>query len=245
MRFTVYAFSTIPDLETARKNFKLDDLSDEDVTKVLFHQRKQQTGHSEVLNWDQLKIASVSLLHHTAGHTEISTHSLADAEEAGLIRLFFEKLDTGATMVSWNGNNRDLPLLYFRCMKHRISDGGYWNAARDGQPAHVALREHFAPASVEVPDLDTMAQRLHFPGMLGRSDDGVWDAYLAGENAEIGRHSELCALNTYLLALQLFALRGELDAAEADGASDRLHDLLEGGRDPGREAFLDAWGESS
>ena len=60
MRFSVFALSAVPDLPTARRILGLDDLDDKSVTKVLFHQRKQQAGAPERLGWNQQMIASMT-----------------------------------------------------------------------------------------------------------------------------------------------------------------------------------------
>lgn len=242
MRFTVYAFSVIPDLETARKNFDLHNLSDKDVAKVLFHQRKQQTGHSEALNWDQLQIASLSLVHYSLDYVDMITYSLKDQDEPELINTFYNALGMSGHMVSWDGNSRSLPLLHFRCMKHRISDNAYWNSVRQGEQLHVDLSEMIAPDRVEMPPLDAMAKRFHFPGMLGANDDTVWDAYLRSDFSEVARQSDLRALNTYLIALEVFALRGDMSFADAARARIKLREHLKRDRDQrGHAAFMQNW----
>jgi predicted PolB exonuclease-like 3'-5' exonuclease len=245
MRFTVYAFSTVPDLETARKNFGLHDLSDKDVAKVLFHQRKQHTGHSESLNWDQQMIASVSLVKSSLDYVDMATYSLADSGESNLIDWFYKAMGMSGRMVSWDGNTRSLPLLHFRCMKHRISNSAWWDGVTSGQQLHVDLRELIAPAGVEAPPLDAMARRFHFPGMLGASEDAVTDAYLANDFAEVTRYSDMQALNTYLLALEVLALRGEMSYADAARARLKLRAYLERHADkPTPSAFLANWDET-
>jgi len=243
MRFTVYAFSPIPDVATARKNFQLEDLSEKQVGKVLYHQRKQRTGHSEALNWDQLQIASVSLVHHSLDYLDMSSHTLGEMPESDLIHRVHNALGRSSQLVSWNGASDALPLLHFRCMKHRISDAAYWQAIRDGQRVHVDLRETLLPQTAEAPSLASLARRFHYPGMLGEDVDSVWEAYLEGDYEAIARYSDYLALNTYLLALQVFSLRGEMSHADAARARLKLRQyLVDGSPTPARyESFLAAW----
>lgn len=243
MRFTVFAFSTIPDIETARKNFQLEDLGDKEVAKVLFHQRKQRTGHSEKLNWDQLQIVSVTLATYAVDSVEIDTHTQLELPEPGLIEKLYAALEVSGRLVSWNGNVDALPLLHFRCMKHQLAYPGYWRAARNGRQPHTDLRDRLAPSTTEVPPLDALARRFHYPGMLGQSMDTVWEAFLGDDWREIARFSDYRALNTYLLALDLMTLHGEMTQKDAARARAMLRDYLEKHAEmkPYHSAFLDAW----
>ncbi|MGA0938127.1 MAG: hypothetical protein ACO3SM_09085, partial [Sedimenticolaceae bacterium] len=76
MRFSTFSVSVLPDIETARHNHNLDGLSDKDVGNVLFHQRKQRTGDSEVLPWHQLRIAAITCIDYNQGEVSLTTQSL-------------------------------------------------------------------------------------------------------------------------------------------------------------------------
>lgn len=245
MRFTVYAFSTIPDLETARRNFDLPDLSDKDVAKVLFHQRKQHTGHSETLNWDQLQITSISMVHYSPDEVSLESLGLPDYQESQMIGAFFESLARSGQMVSWGGETHWLPLLDFRCMKNGISDNGYWRA-RNGDPQqHIDIQALMVPAGVEIPPLDGFARRFDYPGMLGVTDDQVWDAYLAGQFDLSVTYSDYQALNAFLLALRVLALRGGVSASDVGRAHNQLHEYLNASSSSRRyKDFLESWGHA-
>ena len=80
MRFSTFSVSVLPDIETARHNHNLDGLSDKDVGNVLFHQRKQRTGDSEVLPWHQLRIAAITCIDYNQGEVSLTTQSLETRE---------------------------------------------------------------------------------------------------------------------------------------------------------------------
>jgi len=242
MRFTVFSFAPIPDIATARDNFDLHDLSDKDVAKVLFHQRKQKTGHSELLTWDQLQIASISLVHYSLDYVEMGSHSLQQLAEPQLIHKFYQALAASGQVVSWDGNSLAMPLLHFRCMQHRISHPGYWQALRKGEQVHTDLCEALLGADNSV-SLEDLAQRFRFPGMLGNDLDSVWEGYLAGDYEAVSRYSDYHALNTYLLALEVMSLQGDMSYADAARARKKLRDYLEKDSEPRARYrdFLDAW----
>lgn len=245
MRFTVYAFSTIPDLETARRNFDLPDLSDKDVAKVLFHQRKQQTGHSEALNWDQLQIASISMVHCSTDGVSLESLGQPEYEEPQMIGAFFQALERTGHLVSWGGETHWLPLLDFRCMKNGISDNGYWRARNSDPQQHIDIQALMAPAGIEIPPLDGLARRFDYPGMLGVTGDKVWDAHLAGQFDLSTTYSDYQALNAFLLALRVLALRGKLNASDVERAHNQLREHLNvSSASRCHKDFLENWGNA-
>lgn len=244
MRFTVFSFAPVPDIDTARRNFGLQDLSDADVAKVLFHQRKQKTGHSEQLNWDQLQIASLTLVHHSLDYVQMDSYSLAQNQESDLIDWVHKAISRSGRVITWGGAQLEEPLLHFRCMKHRISYTPYWTARQAGEQVHLDIRR-LLQVEETAPDLrlDDLARRFDLPGMLGQSSDQLTDAWLADDSETLARYADYRALNTYLLALEVLSLRGEISYADRARAQKKLRDYLNNEAKPrARYAdFLATW----
>jgi len=89
--------------------------------------------------------------------------------------------------------------------------------------------------------LDQMSQLLGFPGKLGLSGEGVWDAHIQGRSEDIRNYCETDVVNTYLIYL-----RFELNARPPDargaraGGRDRPRGLALAER-PHLRGYLDAW----
>jgi len=245
MNFTVFAFSYVPDVPTARKNFELDDLTDKEVGKVLFHQRKQRTGQSEDLTWDQQSLASISLVHHSMDYVEFESFSLSNCTEAELIHKFFNALERDGLVVSWDGNRHQIPLLHFRCMKHGISHSGYWEAIKSGQEIHFDLSQWLTPTGTHShsPLINDIARRFHYPGMQGHDADTVWNGLLKNDYEAVSGFSDYKALNSYLIALQIFGLKGDMSYNDSVRARIKLRDHLEKVAQPSSRYtnFLNAW----
>ncbi|MGD8957671.1 MAG: hypothetical protein PVJ03_10065, partial [Chromatiaceae bacterium] len=109
---------------------------------------------------------------------------------------------------------------------------------------HLDLRHWLSPSSDDMPTLDETARRLGLPGLLEATEEGVIEAWLDGRHESARAFSELSALNTYLLALQVFALMGELTGRDQAQVQDQLRAQLGGGQDQHKVAFLDAWSAS-
>ena len=244
MRFSVFAISSVPDTRAARHLFGLHDLDEKSVAKVLIHHRKQQTGSSEVLRWDQCAIASLTLIQHAGGDVRLDSMSLASANERDMLDAFYQAARHVSHMISWNGARYGLPLIHFRSLRHAVSHPGYWQAVREQRDVHLDLRNWLSPSGDDMPALDETARRLGLPGLLETTEDMVTEAWLDGRHESAEAFSELNALNTYLLALRVFGVTGEITGQDQAQAQDRLRAQLGGGEGQHRVDFLSAWSAS-
>ena len=241
MQFTVFALSTVPDTPTTRRLFGLDDLDDKAVSKVLFHRRKQQTGASEVLRWDQRAIASLTLIRHSAKGVRLESLNVHKQSEEALLDVFLHAAWGGDRMVAWNGEDMDLPLVRFRCLKYSIGLPEHWRKGPGETEAHMDIARWLCRSAADQPTMDGIARKLGFPGMLNRSEQTAMDAWLFGSLDEAQAFSDIKALNTYLLALRLFAVRGEITRQESATAAEQLKELLTGDVPGHFSEFVSAW----
>ncbi len=244
MRFSVFALSTVPDTATTRQLFDLDDLDDKSVSKVMFHRRKQQTGSSEKLRWDQRAIASLTLIHHNLDGVKMESLTLADHSEGDMLHAFYRTASQGTRLVSWDGDQTLIPLIHFRSLKHLISYPIYWEACRSGAKIHLDLRSWLSPTTEDRPNIHETARKLGLPGMLGLSDEKVTDDWLKGDIDGVRAFSEILALNAYLLAMRLFSTTGELPRHDSERVTMTLREGLSKRRQSHIDDFLAAWGNA-
>jgi predicted PolB exonuclease-like 3'-5' exonuclease len=144
--------------------------------------------------------------------------------------------------VSWDGALSGLPLVHFRALKHEVSFPAYWQALKGGTDLHLDIRAWLMPPAGDLPGLDETARKLGCPGLLNRSESDVLDAWLQGRHEQVQAYSDIAALNTYLLALRLFLVTGEISHHDKARGQDSLRDLLAGLGEPHLAEFLAAWG---
>ncbi|HET7159708.1 MAG TPA: 3'-5' exonuclease, partial [Burkholderiales bacterium] len=89
--------------------------------------------------------------------------------------------------------------------------------------------------------LDEIAQLLGLPGKLGMDGSQVWDAYLAGQIAEIRNYCETDVVNTYLVFLRFQAMRGAVTSEEYTARCAAVRATLERSAAPHWQAFLSKW----
>ena len=78
--------------------------------------------------------------------------------------------------------------------------------------------------------------------MLSVRADGLSDAWLLKSYADLQAFSDLNAINSYLIALRLFAVTGELNPHDGQRVVERLRDQLGTRAEAHLTAFLAAWG---
>ncbi|OQW90975.1 MAG: 3'-5' exonuclease, partial [Beggiatoa sp. IS2] len=94
----------------------METLSDEEVAKVMFHQRSQETnGQSEMLRPHLQKVIAISAVLRSGERLKVASLGDESATEQDIIQLFFKTIQHYTpTLISWNGSGFDLPVLHYR-----------------------------------------------------------------------------------------------------------------------------------
>ena len=243
MSLAVFAIASVPDTETTRRLFDLHDLDDKAVSKVLFHRRKQQTGSSEDLRWDQRAIVGLSLIRQTRDGVDMQTLAAGDIGERELLEAYYATVTEHDRLLSWDGNDGALPLIGFRSLQHEMYQPGYWSRLQPGD-WHVDLRHWLCPQGDDMPTLDETALKLGFPGMCGIGDKQIYDAWLGREMTPVRMFTDYAVLNTFLIGLRWQLLTGQQTAETVTHYTGNLRDLLQQQGGSHLEAFLSAWSNS-
>ncbi len=255
MNVLVFDIETIPDIDTGRRLYDLDGLSDADIAKIMFHKRREQTGDSEFLRHHLHRVVAISAVLRHNDSLRVWSLGEPDSDEAELIRRFFDGIDKFTpTLVSWNGGGFDLPVLHYRALKHGIAAPRYWDTGDDDRDfkwnnyisryhaRHTDLMDVLAGYQPRAnAPLDEIAQMLGLPGKLGMHGSDVWEQYLGGNIAGIRDYCETDVLNTYLIYLRFELIRSHLAHSAWEAEITRVRSLLAQETKPHLQAFLAAW----
>lgn len=234
MNLIAIALGSVPDVETGRRLHDLGELSDKDAAKVLFHRRKQETGHSEQLRPNQLRLAAMSLVREGEIGPELISHTWQELDEAAMLDSLLASVRGLAQLVSWG--DAALPLIGYRALRHgrQLSQLQRPGGMRDlqaelaqGQPAALA-------------PLHEVAHLLGLPGVTEPRPD-VWEAMLADDPAEVREALDLEALHGYLIALRLARINQQRPQAQIDQAHAALREHLANRPEPYLQRFLQRW----
>ncbi len=249
-----FDIETIPDIEFGRRMWDLDGLSDKDVGSAMTFMRQQQTG-SDFLPLHMQRVVAISVAFRTRDSFRVWTLGDRDADEAEIIRRFFEGVERySPELVSWNGGGFDLPVLNYRALKHGVQAPRYWETGdNDREFRYNNYLSRFHWRHLDLMDvlagfqprgrasLDQMAVMLGFPGKLGMSGDKVWQCWLDGGIDEIRDYCETDVLNTYLVYLRFEFMRGNIDEKGLEKEYELVRSTLSSMDQPHLNEFLSAW----
>ena len=250
----VFDIETIPDTDLGRRLYGVEDLSDEDVGKIMFFKQRQARG-TEFLPIVQHRVVAISVVLRSRDDLHVFTLGDESAPEKEIVQRFFDGLARySPDLVSWNGQGFDLPVLHYRALLHGVNAERYWETGdNDREFRYNNYLSRFHWRHIDLMDvlsgfhpgarasLENTATLLGFPGKLGMSGDKVWARYLEGDLAAIRDYCETDVLNTYLVYLRFQLMRRVLDETGYEAELQRLKAKL---RDSDRahfKQFLEAW----
>lgn len=255
MNVLVFDIETVPDVEGGRRLYDLKDLTDEDVTRVMFNKRRDKAGH-EFLPAHLQQIVAVSAIYRNTSANVFKVWTLGEEQstEKEIIQRFFAGIDKYTPrLVSWNGSGFDLPVLQQRGLIKGVAAPRYWDTGEDDSQfkwnnyisryhmRHVDLMDVLASYNNRAfAPLDEIAVLLGFPGKMGMDGSKVCDAYLNGEIKAIRDYCETDVLNTYLVYLQWLMIKGDLSEQQLLDEQQVVKQELSGSA-PHLQAFLDEW----
>lgn len=239
MTILVFDIETIPDVESGRKLFDLDGLSDEETAQAMFALRRAKVGNDFLPHYLQ-KICAISLFISHGSQIKVWSLGDEDSDEKELISRFFSGIDKHTpTLVSWNGSGFDLPVLHYRSLLHCVAAPTYWEAGENQQAfrwnnylsrfhyRHIDLMDIIAGYQNKAfAPLDDISSMLGFPGKMGMSGSKVWEQYAAGEIKNIRDYCETDVLNTYCVYLRFELIRGNINIDEYQNSIERLKAYL-------------------
>tara|TARA_B100000745_G_scaffold211819_1_gene140355 strand:- start:1090 stop:1869 length:780 start_codon:yes stop_codon:yes gene_type:complete len=256
MNILVFDVETIPDIDSGKKIFNLEGLSDKNAAELMFSHRYQKSnGRTEFLQHYLHKIVTISVVLKT--DDKLSVWSLGDknSTETELLERFFEGIERYTpVIVSWNGSGFDLPVIHYRSLIHGVVAQRYWENGDDDQSfrwnnylsrfhsRHTDLMDVLSGyiTTARAP-LNEIATILGFPGKMGMSGEKVWDCYLNGDIESIRNYCETDALNTYLIYLKYQLMRGRLTNDLYITECQKVCDMLENENKIHLKEFLKVW----
>ena len=251
----VFDIETVPDVETGRALYNLTDLTDDDVAKVLFTKRVQDTNGSDFLPHYLQRIIAISVVLRYGD--SVSVWSLGDIEssEDEILQRFFDGIKkTSPVLVSWNGSGFDLPVIHYRSLKLSVASDIYWDDGEiNSKFKYNNYRNRFHNRHLDLMDilsgyqnrafssLDNVSTMLGFPGKMGVSGGDVWDIYLDGDLKAIRNYCETDVLNTYLVYLQFELIRGNLSKQDVENEHRLLIDHISSLKNNHLIDFVEKW----
>jgi predicted PolB exonuclease-like 3'-5' exonuclease len=155
---------------------------------------------------------------------------MGERSEADLISAFSERLQSlRPTLVSFNGQGFDLPVLRYRAMVNSIPAPGlharaYFKRYDESAIDLCDVLASFSPSKVK---LDELCRVLGLAGKPDGVDGGEVAAFVkAGRVAEVAEYCETDVVNTYRVWLRYELFRGALRPDEFQRSETALADFI-------------------
>lgn len=116
----IFDIETIPDLDTGRLLYKIDELNDDDAMTALIALRHAEAGN-DFMRLPLHKVACLSFLWIEDGNFILRSLSLDKMSESEILNTFLRAFTKKPTLISWNGAGFDLPVLLYRMAHHKIN----------------------------------------------------------------------------------------------------------------------------
>jgi predicted PolB exonuclease-like 3'-5' exonuclease len=233
MKLLSFDIETIPDIHHAKKILDIEADSESEAWEIIKQKRIEKTGHDFMPHYLQ-KIIAISLVFQDREQVKIWSIGEDNESEAEIIQRFFQGIEKyKPTLISWNGQGFDLPVLHYRALLHHIQAPSYWengenfndykwnNYTSRYHARHTDLMDVLAGYQNKAfAPLDDLAHMVGLPGKIGLKGSEVYPAYLRGEINAICEYCESDVLNTYLIYLRFLWMKASISALQ-------YHHLLE------------------
>ncbi|PIE46068.1 MAG: 3'-5' exonuclease [Gammaproteobacteria bacterium] len=250
----VFDIETIPDSDALCQLKGITGLAEDERFELAKLHRRAEVGN-EFMRHHLHKIVAISACVHINGRHKVASLGEVEDDEKVLIEKFFALIDRyRPTLVSWNGNGFDLPVLHYRALFHGISAPTYWDVGHFDnsmkwsnylarfQWRHIDLMDVIAGYQARsTAPLNDIAKLCGFPGKLQTDGAAVLALYQAGKIKAIRDYCETDVLNTYLVYLRFELMRGLLMPQQYDARLADIRNYLIGQSQPHFEEFLAAW----
>ncbi|PID46890.1 MAG: 3'-5' exonuclease [Proteobacteria bacterium] len=224
MNLLILKIAAVPCAEAGRAIYQLGDLSDDGVSKAMMHLQHQKNG-TERLPLNQYQIVAISAV--SIEDDSVGVQILGDEQstEAELLVQLAELLELVPDLVSWNGDEFDLPIIGYRLLKYGIACPAFWkrdSLQEDSIQSLDLMYELSGYSDTAMPSLSDMAKILGLSGEMGLQSIDVLAQYQANNLTIIRQACEVDALNTYLIYLKFLRTSGDLSEADYNALNSQL-----------------------
>ena len=220
----VFDCETIPDVDLIRQNFEVHG-DDREATRIALKEQEEKTG-SAFLPLPFHKVVAISAVIADEFGRFLRVSTIKGESEKEMIEEFLRFIDSkNPRLVSFNGRNFDLPMLFLRALRYNLSCPAFFE--QDNQMVNKSKWDNYRTRFTETFHLDLMDSLSHFgaarglkldlvcqmagiPGKFDVSGEQVLDLYYSGQIEKIKEYCESDTINTYLLFLKYELLKGNL-----------------------------------
>jgi predicted PolB exonuclease-like 3'-5' exonuclease len=214
----VFDCETIPDIDLVKQNYEITQDDDILICEEVFFAQEEKTGSSFLpIPFHKVVTISAVIADDYGNFVKVGTFKGSEEEIISDFFKFIEKQKP--KLISFNGRNFDLPMLFIRALKYNLSLPAYFDNTNKWENYRSRYSENFHIDLIEVLGsygavrglkLDVIAQMAGLPGKFDVHGDEVYKLYFDGEVKKIEEYCESDVLNTYWPWLKYELLKGNI-----------------------------------
>ena len=214
--------ATIPDFELGARIYDLQDLSEEDISRVMFtksRERENDTQPGELGAYMQ-QVLAISVLFQDENGIRIWSAGAPESNEMRLLEdLQILVNEQKPAVVTWNGNRSIFPVLNYRYLSHGIM-APLFSVCTDLMSDLSATDDRNTASLGEVAALCGLARNE------AMSDDDVLSAYFEGNIELIRNNLDLKNINTWLINQRWQMVCGKIGNATLERENQQFKKVL-------------------
>ena len=214
--------ATIPDFELGARIYDLQDLSEEDISRVLFTKSRERENNIQpgVLGAYMQQVLAISVLFQDENGIRTWSAGAPESNEMSLLQAL-QKLvnEQKPAVITWNGNRSILPVLNYRYLSHGIK-APFFSVCTDLTSELSAADGRNAASLAEVAALCGLAQNE------AMTDDDVLSAYFEGNIELIRNNLDLKNIYTWLINQRWQMVCGKMGSTTLERENQQLKKVL-------------------
>lgn len=204
MSFMFLDIATVPDFELGERLYKLHDLSEKDISRVMATKNRESGNVSGILPQHMQRVLVISVLFQDKESLKVWSVGDAGSDEGDLLKILQRYTDEyKPAVVTWCGDESIFPVLNFRCLSHGTQSPIF--------TSHTNLLSELAWTSNKPFSLHEVAVLAGSPGNKEMSCDEVLNCYLEGDVEPVRNNLELKLINTWLIYQRWQLVIGKID----------------------------------
>ena len=207
MSTLVIDIAAIPDVVLGAKLYGLHDLSDKDITRVMYTKSREKDISPETLELHLQKVLAISLLIQDEESFKIIALGDRHSSEPDLLAQLQQQIEHHhPALITWNGTRSVLPLLQYRYFSNCIQTP-FKNGIK-----HTDLKNELTANEYQSGmTLHEAALLAGFPGKPQMTPAATLDAWLAGNIEQIRNDRLVNVVNVWLVYQRLRFIHSEID----------------------------------
>lgn len=199
--------AAIPDVELGAKLYGLHDLSEKDITRVMYTKSREKDISPEILEQHLQKVLAISLLIQDEESFKIIALGDQYSSEIDLLQQLQQEIERHKPMlITWNGNRSVLPLLHCRYFSNCIQ------TPFNNDVAHTDIKDELSATAYQSGiNLHEAVLLAGFPGKPQMTPAATLDAWLAGNIEQIRNDRLVNVVNVWLVYQRLRFIHSEID----------------------------------